>query len=189
LLERGRLEAEVTVLERNRPDDTFGFGVVFSDATLGRIDAADPLISEALARHGRHRDRIEIRVKARESCGANGMAAVVTGAAALWETTCTSGPTAYGDAEAVTDGGIRLTCRELAEIADGLAVRLLGAGLAPGDNILVQLPNCWEFAVLTLACLRGRHRAGAGALCARLPTWRSPAIKPPNSCSPLANCR
>jgi anthraniloyl-CoA monooxygenase len=25
---------DVTVVERNRPDDTFGFGVVFSDATL-----------------------------------------------------------------------------------------------------------------------------------------------------------
>ena len=34
---------EVVVIERNRPDDTFGFGVVFSDATLenlGRADAA-----------------------------------------------------------------------------------------------------------------------------------------------------
>lgn len=31
----------------------------------------------------------------------------------------------YGDAEAVTDGGTRLTYRELAQIADGLAVGLL----------------------------------------------------------------
>jgi salicyloyl-CoA 5-hydroxylase len=78
LLKRARPGAEVTVFERNRPDDTFGFGVVFSDATLGGIDAADPVLSEALARHGRHWDRIEIRVKGeRESCGGNGMAAVV----------------------------------------------------------------------------------------------------------------
>lgn len=27
---------QITVLERNRPDDTFGWGVVFSDQTLGR---------------------------------------------------------------------------------------------------------------------------------------------------------
>jgi salicylate---CoA ligase len=60
----------------------------------------------------------------------------------------------YGDAEAVTDGNTRLSYRELAEIADGLAVRLLDAGLRPGDNILVQLPNTWEFVALTLACLR-----------------------------------
>ena len=41
---------EVTVFERNRADDTFGFGVVFSDATLAAIDAADPVLRDALAR-------------------------------------------------------------------------------------------------------------------------------------------
>ena len=29
-----RPDSNITVYERNRPDDTFGFGVVFSDATL-----------------------------------------------------------------------------------------------------------------------------------------------------------
>jgi anthraniloyl-CoA monooxygenase len=33
--------AEITVWERNAPDDTFGFGVVFSDETLGGIENAD----------------------------------------------------------------------------------------------------------------------------------------------------
>ncbi|WP_188189837.1 (2,3-dihydroxybenzoyl)adenylate synthase [Nonomuraea sp. SYSU D8015] len=61
---------------------------------------------------------------------------------------------AYGDAVAVVDGDTRLTYRELAERADGLADRLLAAGLAPGDAMLVQLPNGWEFVALTLACLR-----------------------------------
>ncbi|XXZ30898.1 bifunctional salicylyl-CoA 5-hydroxylase/oxidoreductase [Sorangium sp. So ce321] len=32
---------EVVVVERNRPDDTFGFGVVFSDATLDNLADAD----------------------------------------------------------------------------------------------------------------------------------------------------
>jgi anthraniloyl-CoA monooxygenase len=32
----------ITVLERNRPDDTFGWGVVFSEQTLGYLQAADP---------------------------------------------------------------------------------------------------------------------------------------------------
>lgn len=36
---------EVTVWERNAPDDTFGFGVVFSDETLGGIENADPVIA------------------------------------------------------------------------------------------------------------------------------------------------
>ncbi len=34
-------EADITVWERNAPDDTFGFGVVFSDQTLGGIKASD----------------------------------------------------------------------------------------------------------------------------------------------------
>jgi len=33
---------EIRILERNQPDDTFGWGVVFSDETLGNIAAADP---------------------------------------------------------------------------------------------------------------------------------------------------
>jgi anthraniloyl-CoA monooxygenase len=37
-----RLGHEVTVWERNAPDDTFGFGVVFSDETLATFEAADP---------------------------------------------------------------------------------------------------------------------------------------------------
>jgi len=60
------------------------------------------------------------------------------------------------DAPAVTDlaAGLRLTYAELADRADALAGRLFGLGLAPGDRIVVQLPNGWEFVVLTLACLR-----------------------------------
>jgi anthraniloyl-CoA monooxygenase len=37
-----RLGHEVTVWERNAPDDTFGFGVVFSDETLNAFEVADP---------------------------------------------------------------------------------------------------------------------------------------------------
>ena len=33
---------EVDVYERNRAGDTFGWGVVFSDETLGNVEAADP---------------------------------------------------------------------------------------------------------------------------------------------------
>jgi anthraniloyl-CoA monooxygenase len=40
---------EVTVFERNAPEDTFGFGVVFSDETLGGIENADTVIYEKMA--------------------------------------------------------------------------------------------------------------------------------------------
>ncbi|WP_022885495.1 bifunctional salicylyl-CoA 5-hydroxylase/oxidoreductase [Glaciibacter superstes] len=39
---------EVTVWERNAPDDTFGFGVVFSDETLGGIENADTVVAAAM---------------------------------------------------------------------------------------------------------------------------------------------
>ena len=42
LLKKQRPQAEITVHERNRADDTFGFGVVFSDATLDNFEKYDP---------------------------------------------------------------------------------------------------------------------------------------------------
>jgi len=78
LMRQADPSAEVTVFERNRADDTFGFGVVFSDRTLEAIHEADPVLREALTEHGRHWDEIEVRLKGeRLRCGGNGMAAVV----------------------------------------------------------------------------------------------------------------
>jgi len=54
LMKRAQPDHEVVVLERNRPDDTFGFGVVFSDATIAEVESADPetyrAISDAFVR-------------------------------------------------------------------------------------------------------------------------------------------
>src|SRR4051812_44408010 len=69
--------SEVVVFERHQPDDAFGFGVVFSDATLEGIHAADPVVRDALTQHGTHWDRIEVWLKGeRRSFSGNGMAAV-----------------------------------------------------------------------------------------------------------------
>ncbi len=77
LVKVGNPAAEVTVFERDRADDTFGFGVVFADATLAGIHDADPVLRRALAEHGVHWDRIEVRLKGeRHRCGGNGMAAI-----------------------------------------------------------------------------------------------------------------
>ena len=56
---------EVTVFERNRAEDTFGFGVVFSDCHAGGIDEADPVLRDALTEHGVHWDPIEVRLQGR----------------------------------------------------------------------------------------------------------------------------
>lgn len=77
LAKRGDPGREVTVFERNRAEDTFGFGVVFSDVTLDGINAADPVLHRALASHGVHWDPIEVRLRGeRWTLGGNGMAAV-----------------------------------------------------------------------------------------------------------------
>src|SRR6201991_1673155 len=50
LLKRLDPSHEVVVYERNAPDDTFGFGVVFSDETLAAFEAADPESYEEITR-------------------------------------------------------------------------------------------------------------------------------------------
>jgi anthraniloyl-CoA monooxygenase len=77
LVRRALPESEVTLFERNQATDVFGFGVVFSDATLRRINAADPVLRDALTAHGRHWDRIEVWSKGeRHGFSGNGMAAI-----------------------------------------------------------------------------------------------------------------
>ena len=41
---------EIDIYERNAPDDTFGWGVVFSDATLGILEEADEPSYRAITR-------------------------------------------------------------------------------------------------------------------------------------------
>jgi len=55
----------VTVWERNAPDVTFGFGVVFSDATLEDIRAADPETCDAITSHFAHWDDIDVHYAGR----------------------------------------------------------------------------------------------------------------------------
>ena len=54
---------DLTVIERNRPDDTFGFGVVFSDATLEGFAEADRESYEEITRSFAHWDDIDIHYR------------------------------------------------------------------------------------------------------------------------------
>jgi anthraniloyl-CoA monooxygenase len=60
LLKRVDPAREITVWERNAPDDTFGFGVVLSDETLGGIEHADPVVYAALGEEFVRWDDIDI---------------------------------------------------------------------------------------------------------------------------------
>lgn len=55
----------VTVIERNRPYDTFGWGVVFSDATLENLQKADPVSAKIISQSFNHWDDIEVHFKGR----------------------------------------------------------------------------------------------------------------------------
>jgi len=60
LMKRADATHDVLVLERNRPDDTFGFGVVFSDATIAQVEGADEETYRAITDHFVHWDDIDV---------------------------------------------------------------------------------------------------------------------------------
>ncbi|MEU6143906.1 bifunctional salicylyl-CoA 5-hydroxylase/oxidoreductase [Streptomyces sp. NPDC047081] len=77
LLKRLEPSREITVWERNAPDDTFGFGVVLSDETLGGIEHADPAVFEAMQQHFTRWDDIDIVHRGtRQTSGGHGFAAL-----------------------------------------------------------------------------------------------------------------
>jgi len=66
----------------------------------------------------------------------------------------------------------RLTYKELDRAVDATAEELLKIGIKRDDIILVQMPNCWELAMLYLAITR------AGALISPLPMqWRASELE------------
>ena len=68
---------DITVWERNAADDTFGFGVVFSDETLGGIEHADREIFAAMQREFARWDDIDVHFRgATFTSGGHGFAAM-----------------------------------------------------------------------------------------------------------------
>jgi len=53
---------DVVVHERNRPDDTFGWGVVFSDQTLANLKASDPETAATIEAAFVHWDDIDVHI-------------------------------------------------------------------------------------------------------------------------------
>ena len=63
LLKKDDPSRAIEVFERNRPDDTFGFGVVFSDATLEEVAEADPETFREIRKRFHHWDDIHIHYR------------------------------------------------------------------------------------------------------------------------------
>ncbi|MBL8920567.1 MAG: FAD-dependent monooxygenase [Myxococcaceae bacterium] len=71
LLKKAYPQLDVDVYEKNKPDDTFGWGVVFSRETLGTLEAADPESYRAVEARFAYWDDIEVH--------ANGQVTTSTG--------------------------------------------------------------------------------------------------------------
>src|ERR1700686_2795292 len=65
LLRKAMPAARIEIFERNRPDDTFGWGVVFSDQTMENFRAADPQPPSAILSSFHHWDDIAIHFSGR----------------------------------------------------------------------------------------------------------------------------
>jgi anthraniloyl-CoA monooxygenase len=77
LLRKALPSVRIEVYERNRPDDTFGWGVVFSDQTMGNFQAADPATYGAILGSFHHWDDIAIHFAGRRFVsGGHGFAGI-----------------------------------------------------------------------------------------------------------------
>jgi anthraniloyl-CoA monooxygenase len=65
LMKKAVPASNITVIERNRPDDTFGWGVVFSDQTLTNLASADRKTHDQILDSFNHWDDIDIHFKGR----------------------------------------------------------------------------------------------------------------------------
>lgn len=68
---------DITVFERNKPDDIFGFGVVFSESTLEYLQNHDEDVYQQISRNCQTWDPIEVHFKGKTlRCGGNSFSAI-----------------------------------------------------------------------------------------------------------------
>jgi len=63
LLKKANPDWNITVVERNRPTDTFGWGIVFSDKTMDGFKSVDEETHNEIIRAFRHWDDIDVFFK------------------------------------------------------------------------------------------------------------------------------
>jgi anthraniloyl-CoA monooxygenase len=77
LLKKADPSHDVTIMERNRADDTFGWGVVFSDQTLENFRLADEPTFRAITENFAHWDDIDVFVHGRRiTSGGHGFSGI-----------------------------------------------------------------------------------------------------------------
>ena len=65
LMKRHNAQHDITVVERNKPYDTFGWGGVFSEATMDNMRRCDPQSAQEIEQAFNHWDDIELQFKGR----------------------------------------------------------------------------------------------------------------------------
>ena len=65
LMKKANPASDITVIERNQPDSTFGWGIVFSDKTMDGFRQDDPRVVEEIERNFHHWDDVDVFFKGR----------------------------------------------------------------------------------------------------------------------------
>src|SRR6185436_6834334 len=126
LLKQANPAHDVTVVERNRADDTFGWGVVFSDQTLENFRAADRPTFDRITASFAHWDDIDVHVRGRViSSGGHGFAGIARKKllTILQERCAELGVTIRFETELTSDddlGGLGLGDADVIVAADGI---------------------------------------------------------------------
>ena len=66
LMKKANPAHEITTFDRNAADNTFGWGVVFSDKTMDGFRAADEKVVDAIEANFHHWDDIDVHYKGRK---------------------------------------------------------------------------------------------------------------------------
>ena len=207
LMKAARPAAAITVLERNRADDTFGWGVVFSDQTLGNIAAADPPTYERIVESFIHWDDIDVHYRGRTiRAGGQGFAGIARKrllhilqerAAALgvelrFETEGDDERFADADVLVIADGANSTTRRTYE--------RVFGTTLEPRRNRYIWLGTHQRFDAFTFAFERTEHGwfqihayqfdAGTSTVIVecREETWRAAGLDRMSAAESIAFC-
>ena len=70
LMKKANPTSDITVIERNQPDSTFGWGIVFSDKTMDGFREDDPQVVAEIERNFHHWDDVDVFFKGRRMVSA-----------------------------------------------------------------------------------------------------------------------
>ncbi|MDB5042499.1 MAG: NADH:flavin oxidoreductase/NADH oxidase [Candidatus Eremiobacteraeota bacterium] len=207
VMKAARPDAAITVFERNRPAEGFGWGVVFSDQTLGNIAAADPITYERIVESFVHWDDIDVHYRGRTiRAGGQGFAGIARkrllqilqerarelGVDLRFETEAGEADCAGADVVVIADGANSALRRANAET--------FGTTLQRGRNRYIWLGTSRRFDAFTFAFEQTQHGwfqihayqfdAGTGTVIVecREETWRAAELDTASTEESLAFC-